>query len=519
MPDPFKKVRPGEDVTFSAAVWNAMIDAARAARDGGGGTGGARTTPRDGDIVRVRNDSGADLARRSVLGLDGPIFTPADSEDAFLREVTFKGVTPTGDHQGKFCILLEPAPQNRVVRAYVGGVAQVKLHVADPAHTCADVSAGDTSALLTSDDGSAQVLWKDSGAYGAAVWSLVRFGAGCGSAGKTSRPGDCGCKDGPYEIQVDCGDCGAYGGYYDDGTTMPKYWWATITSGATHYGYYDSCAVGCEQLAGYRVRLTNEADGYGAASCAWTGSGGLCVHAELTVSGGHWQLAVTDKDGCVLAVLRKPVDEFDCCGTNAGWTLDPASVCDLSVSLAPDPCTCCPERTCPPDGKPVCAGTDCCLEDCNCHLTVTVTNLVTVPGTACTAFDTDCTCADGSPCSFGGTCADGSSCIKNRPTPETSCGGMAGSYPVAWDSNCTWKYRGYPSRGGAGFGTTKTAAKLSLSGRKWTLELLGEDGQTATFVKDGWDCSQHVVMDYQGGSCPIAGNPPVAEFNLCLDVN
>lgn len=183
MADPYRQVRPGEDVEFSAAAWNAMLDAARAAK--GPAAGRADAAPgrgRQADVVLVRNDSGGGLARASVLGLGGPAFSPADSEDAFLREVCFKGVTPTADHLGKFCVLLEPAPAGRVARAYVAGVCPVLVDVGDPDDASADVAAGSAAHLLSSPSGgSAQILWKEAddaytGYYTGVQWALVRLG-------------------------------------------------------------------------------------------------------------------------------------------------------------------------------------------------------------------------------------------------------------------------------------------------------------------------------------------------------
>lgn len=182
MPDPYRKIQVGDRWPFSVTAYNGMVDAARATRErqfDGGGDGPSQT--RQAGIVRVKNESGSDLARCSVLGLNGPIFTPTDSEDAFLREVTFRGVVPTTAHKGKFCILLEPAPIDRVVRAYLSGVCPVRVDIADSADTHATVEAGETGHLnSTSGGGSAQILWLESDdGYGydtGEQWAVVRLG-------------------------------------------------------------------------------------------------------------------------------------------------------------------------------------------------------------------------------------------------------------------------------------------------------------------------------------------------------
>lgn len=185
MPDPFHKVRPGDDLNVSATAYNAIIDAAQAEqRRQLGNDSDPRTTTRDASIIRVKNGTGSDLPRLSVVGLSTPIFTPTDSLDAFLREVTFRGIVPTSSHLGKFAILLEPAATDQVVRAFVSGVCPVMVDVSDADHTCADVDPTQTDALASSETGTAQILWKegdDDPVYATGPqWAVVRFGPSCG---------------------------------------------------------------------------------------------------------------------------------------------------------------------------------------------------------------------------------------------------------------------------------------------------------------------------------------------------
>lgn len=513
MPDPFKKVAEGEDVTFSAGQWNAMVDAARAQRLGQHDrtTDGPSTT-RSADIVRVKNESGADLPMRAVLGLDAPIFTPSDSLDAFLREVTFRGVVPTALHAGKFCVLLEPAPADRVVRAFVDGMTQVRLDLTDPDHTCADVADGVTDHLVSSRTGSAQIVWAEDEPYGyeGVRWSIIRFGAGCGSGEPYSdNLGRCDCPEDEYEVTVDCGDCGAYYGYYDSpqvGTKMPKYWWVTLSvpaaySGYYGYGYYGGCdAISCDELDGYRIRMAHDG------GCSWSGHNDACVHAELALDGDLWKLTITDREDCVLAVLRTPQAGFNCCGKNSGWVGDPYDSCDISASVEPDPCTCCPDLTCPPDNLPVCSGSPCCYHGCD--VVVAVTHLHTPAPTNCQFAQPDpCVDLDGNPCVFpAANCFD----AATVPPPELRCSAMNGTYNMKWIKDCTWVFKGYPvyfpgddpedPANQAIGGRVKVKATLTLSGKKWTLKLRGDGGQEANFELDA-ECATMFVMPFSGGTC------------------
>ena len=188
MPDPFRYLQPGDNFPTSVRTWNAMIEAGKlAAADRFGSRFDPLSTTRSSALVRVLNDTGAGLDRCSVVGLDGPVFTPTDSEDAFLREVAFRGVTPTvADHSGKFAVLLEPIAPDTIGRAWVAGVCPVMVDVIDEAHGYADVTDGDGTKLTSSHIGTAQILWFEGGeVYGpydtGEQWAIVRLGC---------RPGD-----------------------------------------------------------------------------------------------------------------------------------------------------------------------------------------------------------------------------------------------------------------------------------------------------------------------------------------
>lgn len=191
MNDPFRKVRPGDKFGIPAPVWNAGLDAAqRHQRSRHDATVEPGTQRRSADIVRIRNGTDVDLGRGSVLGIAGPIFGPDANEDAFLREVAFRGVTPTADHAGRFVVLLEPAAPGQVVRGYAAGSCSVVVNVVDEADDRCDVDAGETGRLTSSTTGSAQIVWKESGT--GEKNAIIRFGSTCCTApGPQPPPEDC----------------------------------------------------------------------------------------------------------------------------------------------------------------------------------------------------------------------------------------------------------------------------------------------------------------------------------------
>ena len=187
--DPFKKVHSGERIrTFPAALYNALVDAARQTRTTSLNTGMGRN--RQGwpaGIVAVKNDSGGDLDQFSVVGIAGPVIEPADNEDEFCREVLLSGVTPAAaSHTGRFLVLLEPLADGAIGIAAATGLAPVLLDVPDwenpVSWSFADVLDGDSSKLTGVAAGAARVIWQDTpGEDDTEAWALVYLGAGVSS--------------------------------------------------------------------------------------------------------------------------------------------------------------------------------------------------------------------------------------------------------------------------------------------------------------------------------------------------
>jgi hypothetical protein len=174
--DAFKRVRQGDAMEIQAAAWNACLDAAEAAKRGGGGVVDAVGRQfRQADIVLVKNSSGSDVSRFHVLGISGVIFTPTDSLPSFQNQVAFTGVTPTtASHAGKFVICLDAIKNGQIGRAWVSGVSAVQIDITDASHEFCDVKDGDRTKLASSGSGSAMILYKPSGT--GTKWCGVRFG-------------------------------------------------------------------------------------------------------------------------------------------------------------------------------------------------------------------------------------------------------------------------------------------------------------------------------------------------------
>ena len=125
------------------------------------GSDGFADLSRPGDIVHVLNNTGSDLDRYSVVGLDTTMFLPSESETAFTELPRFVGVVPTWEYRGRFGVLIEPVVDGGVARACVHGVCIAVVSVAALEHCWCDIDDGSTAALTSGGEGGAQILWRE----------------------------------------------------------------------------------------------------------------------------------------------------------------------------------------------------------------------------------------------------------------------------------------------------------------------------------------------------------------------
>lgn len=114
-----------------------------------------------GRFVRIRNESGQDLSRWSVLGLSGVVITPDVNTPEFESGPVFLGVVPTSAHVGKDAILQEPLAAGAIGRAVVSGDTVARVQVASALHGFAEITPGVTSQLTSGNSGTAQILYAE----------------------------------------------------------------------------------------------------------------------------------------------------------------------------------------------------------------------------------------------------------------------------------------------------------------------------------------------------------------------
>ena len=167
------KASPGSPFKPPAArIWNNMVDAGRAWSDSQLNSSAPNPIrPRETDIIKAKNTSGAARRLGEILRIDGKAIETVTDENKWLL-----GVEPTND--GYFGILKEPADSNIVASLQVSGCCMALVNVTDADHKRA-ASVDGEYVLQSGDDGPIEILFAPDGT--GEKTCVVRF-AGGGSA-------------------------------------------------------------------------------------------------------------------------------------------------------------------------------------------------------------------------------------------------------------------------------------------------------------------------------------------------
>jgi hypothetical protein len=174
MGDQFRKVQPGDPLKIPAEAWNALVDLSRQQKNQRHDQlAEAEGTSRQTTLAKVRNQTGVDLDRFSIVALGTPIITPAANLREFKRQISFQGLVPSANTGPRFGVLLEPLKNNFIGTAAMGGCVITRVSVGTNAYTCAETDAGQNGYLRSVPHGPASVLWIESS--GAVRWAVIRF--------------------------------------------------------------------------------------------------------------------------------------------------------------------------------------------------------------------------------------------------------------------------------------------------------------------------------------------------------
>lgn len=186
------RVNRGEGVGkyLTAETWNSFVDAANYHKIRGEKNTNMVFSEAEvpAHTVMVKNNTGAARERGEILGLNGPIITSAQNLDVFKTRIGFNGITPTASHHGQFCVLQESIPAGEIGLASLTGTVVCQVQINYTFLTRCDVEATYVQRLYAKPNGSAQILWAESGTGN--KWAIVRLGANRDAVvlGKTTAP-------------------------------------------------------------------------------------------------------------------------------------------------------------------------------------------------------------------------------------------------------------------------------------------------------------------------------------------
>jgi len=136
-----------------AVIWNNMVEAGRAWADDQLSSGvPERPRPRQTDVIKVRNETGANRAKGEVVGFDGFVLTDLDADSIWLKAAA----TKRGRH---FAVLKHPVSTDEVVEAQMSGVCVGRVNVTNLAHRAARLPSDGTYILQSSFSGPIDLLW------------------------------------------------------------------------------------------------------------------------------------------------------------------------------------------------------------------------------------------------------------------------------------------------------------------------------------------------------------------------
>lgn len=171
------KVSPGSPFKPPAArIWNNMVDAGRAWADSRLNRGAPDPIrPRETDIIKAKNTSGAARRLGEILRISGKAIETVTDENKWLL-----GVEPTDD--GYFGILKEPADISVIASLQVSGCCMALVNITDEDHKRAASAAGEY-VLQSGDDGPIEILFAPDGT--GEKTCVVRFAGGGSGGGHT----------------------------------------------------------------------------------------------------------------------------------------------------------------------------------------------------------------------------------------------------------------------------------------------------------------------------------------------
>jgi hypothetical protein len=123
-------------------------------------------------MIKIRNLTGLECPRYSVLSVGTPIISPSGNLQQFKNQLAFNGVEPFNPiSDARYAILAEPLADQAIGRATLAGPSVVRIEVTSSPHRYANPIDGQSGYLRSDATGLFRILWKESGT--GIKWAVV----------------------------------------------------------------------------------------------------------------------------------------------------------------------------------------------------------------------------------------------------------------------------------------------------------------------------------------------------------
>jgi hypothetical protein len=126
--------------------------------------------------ILVQNDSGGDLSKYGIVGLDDSLYDPTTDLTDFQAEPSFSAVTPDYEHWRRFAVLAEDIDDGEQGRAWATGIVACQATVDAVTDRRAIIIPTDSDKLLTGESGPIELLSVPPGT--GTQWVYVRLAPG-----------------------------------------------------------------------------------------------------------------------------------------------------------------------------------------------------------------------------------------------------------------------------------------------------------------------------------------------------
>ncbi|MEI8018003.1 MAG: hypothetical protein WCH39_07360 [Schlesneria sp.] len=180
-----KHVKPGDDLTIDANVYNAAVDA-YLLKNGQQPRGSFRPEQEQQTRIVIRNDTGSDVVAYQPIGFGNPLISPDDDLDGFLDRIILSGHGPLSSYNYQWGLAQEAIPDGDFGEVAVSGLSyaqvQVKSGMIRSAIKFVDPFTAIGPTLVPVNCGMCRVIWLQevtgTGQYAVdgTVWAIVNLG-------------------------------------------------------------------------------------------------------------------------------------------------------------------------------------------------------------------------------------------------------------------------------------------------------------------------------------------------------